>query len=86
MDKNNVIVRVSPEDVSLYENARSDATNRGMKQYRTMLLDYQTLNRYGECQEFHDPILCTGINTPYQLHSLTYTSLSTHLHHCILSQ
>ena len=68
MDKNNLIVRISPEEVSLYENARSDATNRGMKQYRNMLLDYQTANRYGECQQFpHDPILCTGINTSYPL-------------------
>ena len=73
MDKNNLIVRVSPEDVSLYENARSDATNRGMKQYRNMLLDYQMFNRYGECQQSpHDPILCTGIDTLHQL------PLSTH--------
>ena len=75
------ITRVSPEEPSLYENARSDAQNRGVKQYRNMLMEYQQDNKYTECQPDHsDPFLCTVTYVDGEQEDLTAQRLDLLMH------
>ena len=82
MDRaNQVIVRVPLEEPSLYDDARSDAVNRGMKQYRNMLMEYQRANRYGECQANPaDPLLCTVTFVDGEQEDMTLPRLDLLMH------
>jgi hypothetical protein len=75
------ITRVSPEEPSLYENARSDAQNRGVKQYRNMLMEYQRENKYAECQSSQgEPFLCTVTYVDGEQEDLTAQRLDLLMH------
>ena len=75
------ITRVSPEEPSLYENARSDAQNRGVKQYRNMLVEYQRENKYDDCQSSQDePYLCTVTYVDGEQEDLTAQRLDLLMH------
>ena len=82
MDRaNQFIVRVPLEAPSLYENARSDVTNKGMTHYRNMLLEFSRTNRYGECQANPaDPFLCTATFVDGEQEDMTLQRLDLLMH------